>query len=131
MVFLAWFGGAGYLLAGAFRLSEWVVVPGAVAAGVLGAYVVYLFVVRLLMAKDHAMQPHEYALPGMIATVTLGIRMGGTGAISYVQGGTRKSAAARAAEPIAIAIGAEVRVTRFEDGIAYVRRFEAENAIGH
>jgi hypothetical protein len=43
-----------------------------------------------------------------------------------VQGGTRKSAAARAEDPGAIALGTEVIVTRFEDGIAYVRRFDPE-----
>ena len=72
------------------------------------------------------MRPHEYMLPGTLATLTLAIREGGTGEIVYVQGGTRKSAAARAEQPGAIALGAEVIVARFEGGIAYVRRFEGE-----
>jgi hypothetical protein len=43
-----------------------------------------------------------------------------------VQGGTRKSAAARAEDQAAIPLGTEVVVARFEDGIAYVRRFDGE-----
>ena len=43
-----------------------------------------------------------------------------------MQGGTSKSAAARAEEPESIPLGAEVIVTRFEAGIAYVRRFDGE-----
>ena len=114
MVFLAWFGGAGALLSGSLHLGPWLALPGAGLSGVFGSYLVYLFVARVLTAKDHAMRPHEYMLPGTLATLTLAIREGGTGEIVYVQGGTRKSAAARADEPGAIALGAEVIVARFE-----------------
>jgi membrane protein implicated in regulation of membrane protease activity len=126
MAFLAWFGGAGALLSGRFHFGPWMSLPGAIAFGVFGAYLVYLFVARVLLRRDHSMVPHEYNLPGTLATLTLAIRAGGTGEIGYVQGGTRKCAAARAEEPGAIALGAEVIVTRFEDGIAYVRRFDGE-----
>jgi membrane protein implicated in regulation of membrane protease activity len=130
MVFLAWFGGAGFLLAGVLRQRAWVALPGATLSGVLGAYFVYLFVARVLMAQDHAMLPHDYTLPGTFATVALAIREGGTGEIAYVQGGTRKSAAARSDGAGAISTGEEVVVTRFEEGIAYVRRFNQEPALG-
>ena len=126
MVFLAWFGGAGVLFTRTLQWSQWMALPAANASGVFGAYLVYLFVSRILTARDHSMRPHEYMLPGMLATLTLAIREGGTGEIGYVQGGTRKSAAARAEEPGAIALGTEVIVIRFEDGIAYVRRFDQE-----
>jgi membrane protein implicated in regulation of membrane protease activity len=126
MVFLAWFGGAGVLLTKTFHLSQWIALPAANASGVFGAYLVYLFVARILTARDHSMKPRDYLLPGTLATLTLAIRDGGTGEIGYVQGGTRKSAAARAEAPEAIALGAEVIVTRFEGGIAYVRRFDSE-----
>jgi membrane protein implicated in regulation of membrane protease activity len=126
MVFLAWFGGAGVLLTKTFQLSQWIALPGANASGVFGAYLVYLFVARVVTTRDHSMRPRDYMLPGTLATMTLAIREGGTGEIGYVQGGTRQSAAARAEEPEAIALGAEVIVIRFEDGIAYVRRFDPE-----
>jgi len=126
MVFLAWFGGAGFLLTGPLHWSAWMALPVAAVAGVLGAYVVYFFVARVLMARDHAMRPLDYSLPGTLASVTLPIRRGGTGEITYVQGGTRRSAAARADD--AIANGVEVIVIRFEEGIAYVRRFQEGHA---
>jgi membrane protein implicated in regulation of membrane protease activity len=126
MVFLAWFGGAGALLSGALHVGPWFALPGATASGVFGAYLVYLFVARVVMRQDHSMRPHDYMMPGTLGTLTLAIREGGTGAIGYVQGGTRKSAAARAEDQAAIPLGTEVVVARFEDGIAYVRRFDGE-----
>jgi membrane protein implicated in regulation of membrane protease activity len=126
MAFLVWFGGAGALLTSSLHLGQWMVLPAATASGVFGAWLVHLFVARVLMGRDHSMRRHEYALPGTLAMLTLAIREGGTGAIGYVQGGTRKSAAARAEAQEAIPLGAEVIVTRYEDGIAYVRRFDGE-----
>jgi membrane protein implicated in regulation of membrane protease activity len=126
MVFLAWFGGAGALLTGSLHVRPWLALPLATGSGVFGGYIVYLFVARVLTSRDHSMRQHEYALPGTLATLTLAIREGGTGEIGYVQGGTRKCASARADEPDAIALGTEVIVTRFEAGIAYVRRFDGE-----
>jgi membrane protein implicated in regulation of membrane protease activity len=126
MVFLAWFGGAGFFLARTLRQPAWIALPAAAVAGVLGAYVVYLFVARVLMARDHTMRALDYSLPGTLAAVTLSIRSGGTGEITYVQGGTRRSAAARCDDPGAIANGVEVIVIRFEEGIAYVRRFPTD-----
>jgi membrane protein implicated in regulation of membrane protease activity len=126
MVFLAWFGGAGALLTGTLHVGPWLAFLGATISGVSGAYLVYLFVSRVLAARDHSMRPHDYALPGTLAILTSAIREGGTGEIGYSQGGTRQSAPARAENTGAIALGTEVIVTRFEDGIAYVRRFDAE-----
>jgi membrane protein implicated in regulation of membrane protease activity len=133
MAFLAWFGGGGLILRRALGEPLWIALPGALLSGFFGAWLVYLFVARVLMAQDHAMRPGDYALPGTLATVTLAIRDGGTGEIGYVQGGTRKCAAARCEAPtgpdafgarLAIARGTEVLVERFEDGVAYVRPFE-------
>ena len=126
MAFLVWFGGAGALLAASVHLRPWLALPAASVSGVFGAWLVHLFVARVLLGRDHSMRRHEYALPGTLAMLTLAIREGGTGEIGYVQGGTRKSAAARAEEPGPIPLGAEVIVTRYEDGIAYVRRFDGE-----
>ena len=100
--------------------------PGATVSGVFGAYLVYLFVARVLTARDHSMRPHEYMLSGTLATLTLAIREGGTGEIGYVQGGPANPRLRARQDPGAIALGTEVIVTRFEDGIAYVRPFDAE-----
>jgi hypothetical protein len=59
-----------------------------------------------------------------VGTLTLGIREGGTGELVYVQGGARKTSAARSEDGGAIPKGTEVAVISFERGIAYVRPWE-------
>lgn len=123
VMFLAWFGGAGAILR-LLRVGPVVSLVGATISGGFGAYLLVLFLRRILLARDHAMRAGDYALPGVVATVSLAIRSEGTGEISYVQGGTRKSAAARAEAGEAIALGTEVVVLRFENGIAHVRPWQ-------
>jgi membrane protein implicated in regulation of membrane protease activity len=125
LVFLAWFGGAGVLLRGGLRLPAIVALLGAVVSGLFGAYLVFLFVQRVLLAHDHELRPADYAMVGTLAKVSLAIRPGSTGEIVYVQGGTRKSAAARAEDGGAFPIGTEVVVARFDDGVAYVRSWQS------
>jgi hypothetical protein len=126
MSFLAWFGGAGFLLVRSAPIGPVLAFFGATLSGLVGAGVVFLFVARVLSAHDHSMRASDYHLPGVLGTLTLAIREGGTGEITYVQGGTRKSAAARAEDGAAIANGREVVVLRFVEGVAYVRRWEDE-----
>jgi len=128
LLFLAWFGGAGAVLRGGLHLPALVALAGAVVAGLCGGYIVFLFVRRVLLANDHALQPGDYTLPGTLGAISLAIRPGGTGEIVYVQGGTRKSVAARSENGESIAVGTEVVVTRFDQGIALVRVWAAEES---
>ena len=61
---------------------------------------------------------------GVLGRVTSGIRAGGTGEIVFSQQGTRHTCGARAESGEPLERGAEVVVTRYERGIAYVRRWE-------
>jgi hypothetical protein len=61
---------------------------------------------------------------GVLGRTTMSIRPGGTGELVFTQGGTRHVAGARSEDGAAIPKGAEVIVTRYEKGIAYVRPFE-------
>jgi len=61
---------------------------------------------------------------GVLGRVTSRIREGGTGEITFSQAGGRRSAAARSDDGAPIPRDADVLVTRYEKGIAYVRRFE-------
>ena len=124
MVFLAWFGGAGALLVSQLHVVLWVALAGSAVSGLVGATLVFLFLVKVLLPHDTSMKPWDYRLVGTVATLTLGIREGGTGEITYSQGGTRKLVAARAADAAPIPKGTEVVVMRFEQGIAYVRRWD-------
>jgi len=120
-VFLAWFGGTGYLLT---RYSSiWFVIGLGVAvlSGLTGAGIVYLFLKKVLMADDQCLDPADFEMAGVLGRVSSFIRQGGTGEIIYSQEGTRRTCGARAEEGTAIPKGAEIIVTRDEKGIAYVR----------
>ncbi len=122
-IFLAWFGGTGYLLT---RYSTvWFLLGLLVAlfSGIGGAAIIFTFL-KALVASEHPMDPSDYEMVGVLGKVTSPIRAGGTGEITYSQGGTRHAAGARSENSSAIAKGSEVVVTRYEHGIAYVRRWE-------
>ena len=124
MAFLAWFGGAGYLLTSVYGMWYLTALFFASLAGLIGASIVFWFFVKLMMGSEQPMDPTEFRVVGAVGTLTLGIREGGTGELVYVQGGTRKTASARSEDGCAIPKGTEVAVTSFERGVAYVRRWE-------
>lgn len=122
--FLAWFGGTGYLLQHVYGV--WFVVAFAVAvvSGLGAGSVVFWFVTKVLMSHDHALDPADYRMTGVLGRISLPIRAGGTGEMIYSQEGTRRAAGARSEDGGAVPKDAEVIVTRYEKGIAYVRRWE-------
>jgi membrane protein implicated in regulation of membrane protease activity len=122
-VFLAWFGGAGYLLVHFRHVWAFAGLMIASVAGLIGASIVFLFAARYLMAHDYAMDPADYEMTGVLGKVSGPIRAGGTGEIIFEQEGARKACAARSEEPQELKRGEEVIVTRFEKGVAYVRRW--------
>jgi membrane protein implicated in regulation of membrane protease activity len=124
MAFLGWFGGTGYLLTQQGAVSAWLGVLLAAKAGFIGAALVFWVMARFMVKYDHTMDEAEFALVGTVGTVTEAIREhGGYGEMVYSQGGTRKSVTARADGDAPIGLGEEVAVTRYENGVAYVRRF--------
>jgi membrane-bound ClpP family serine protease len=121
MAFLAWFGGAGFLFT---RYSGVWVGFGlliSVLIGLIGGGIVFLFLSKVLIRPDENMDSADYEMVGVLGRVTSPIRERGTGEIVYTQMGTRRVCAARSEDSSAIAKGAEVVVTRYEKGIAYVR----------
>jgi len=124
MVFLAWFGGVGFLLTIHARLWFLTVLVLASLAGLSGAAIVATFMVKVLDNPDAALEPMDFQMVGAIGKVNIAIRPGGTGEILYVQGGTRRSAGARSEDGSSLEKGAEVVVTRFDRGIAYVRLWD-------
>jgi membrane protein implicated in regulation of membrane protease activity len=121
--FLAWFGGIGYLLT---RFSAlWFVLGLGIAllGGATGASIIYLFLNRVLKSSDENLDPENYRMVGVLGRISMPIRPGGTGELIYSQEGTRRSCGVRAEDGSAIGKGTEVVVTRYEKGIAYVRRW--------
>jgi membrane protein implicated in regulation of membrane protease activity len=124
MAFLAWFGGTGYLLTSVYGFWYMTALAFAILAGLIGGSVVFWFFVKVMLSHESPMDPTEFRVVGAVGTLTLGIREGGTGELVYVQGGSRKTTAARSEDGSAIPKGTEVAVTSFERGVAYVRRWD-------
>jgi membrane protein implicated in regulation of membrane protease activity len=122
--FLAWFGGTGYILTRHSSLLVEVIVLLATVAGLTGAAIVFWFIVKFLLTHDQALDPADYDRVGVLGRVSSAIRQGGTGEIIFSQEGTRQTCGARSEDGEALARGTEVIVTRYEHGIAYVRRWE-------
>jgi len=119
--FLAWFGGTGYLLTRFSSVWFTLSLMLAVASGLIGAGIVFLFLSRVLISKEENLDPADFDMVGVLGKLSMPIRTGGTGEIIYSQAGTRRACGARAEDGSAMAKGTEVVVTRYEKGIAYVR----------
>jgi hypothetical protein len=119
--FLAWFGGTGYLLERYY--SVWFVFALGIAtlSGIGASSVVFLFLAKVLMAREAALDPIDYDMTGVLGRLSIPIRPGGTGELIYSQEGTRRVTGARSEDGSQIPKGAEVMVTRYEKGIAYVQ----------
>jgi membrane protein implicated in regulation of membrane protease activity len=122
--FLAWFGGTGYLLTLYSTMVVVVIMIIAVGAGLLGAAIIFWFAVKVLLKHDVQLDPADYDRIGALARIVSPIRAGGTGEIVFSQAGTRHTCGARSEDNVALARGTEVIITRYEHGIAYVRRWE-------
>jgi len=122
--FLAWFGGAGYLLT-AYSAIWFVFAFGlSVISGLAGASAVFWFLAKVLLGRERNLDPRDYRMTGVLARVCSSIREGGTGEIVYSQQGTRRTCGARSEDGKPIAQGMEVLVTRYQKGIAYVRQWD-------
>lgn len=126
--FLAWFGGSGYLLTRYSALTVTLIMLIAVIVGLVGATLIFLFVVKFLMKHDRELDPADFDRVGVLGRVISPIREGGTGEIIFSQAGTRHTCGARSESGEALAKDTEIVVTRYEHGIAFVRRWEEMSA---
>jgi len=125
--FLAWFGGTGFLIT---RFSSIWFALGlmiALGAGLFGAAIVFLFLTRVLISHEENMDSADYEMVGVLGRISMPIRENGTGEIIYSQAGTRRTCGARSENGAALEKGAEIVVTRYDKGIAYVRLWEEMN----
>jgi hypothetical protein len=123
MIFLCWFGAAGYLLTRHGTFVAAVVLVLAIACGLLGGAIVFLFLTRVMLPHEHELTAEETEIVGAVGTVSSAIRAGGTGEVVYEQLGARRAVPARADDGVAIGKQEEVFVVRYEKGVAYVRRW--------
>jgi len=125
--FLAWFGGVGYLLTKFSGIWLWLAFVLAIASGLIGASLVFMFLVKVLLVHDQALNAADYDMVGVLGHLTSSIRQGGTGEMSFSQAGVRRSSAARSEDGTPLERGVDVIVTRYDKGIAYVRRWDDFN----
>lgn len=132
-VYLAWFGGVGYLLTRHSGLAFWLDLLIAIAVGLTGAWLLAGFL-RFLQSREMPLDPADYEMTGVLGHVSSAIRPGGVGEMIFVRDGARVPVAARSDTGQEIPRGEEVVVTRYDRGIAFVRTWEAmtqtDQAIG-
>ena len=128
-VYLAWFGGIGYLLTRHSGLGFWIDLVIAAAVGLVGAWCLAAFL-RFLQSREQPMDPADYDTIGVLGRVSSTIRPDGVGEMIYVRDGARRPLNVRSEDARQIARGEEVVVTRYERGIAYVRTWEAMTQSG-
>jgi hypothetical protein len=124
MIFLCWFGAAGYLLTRYGSYVALVVLVLAVICGVAGGTILFLFLTRVLLPHERELTAEETDVVGVVGRVSSAVRAGGIGEMVYEQLGARLSVPARAEDGEPIQKEEEVYVVRYERGIAYVRRWE-------
>jgi len=92
----------------------------AVIAGSVGGAIIFFFLTKVLMSDQEFLDPADFEMVGVLGKLSVPIREGGTGELIYSQMGTRRVCGARSDDGAVLAKGAEVVVTRYEKGIAYV-----------
>jgi membrane protein implicated in regulation of membrane protease activity len=122
-IFLAWFGGAGYLLTRHALLAFWLILTLSVVTGLAGALVI-AYLMFYLQGKERPMDPADYDMVGVLGQIAATVRPGGTGEMIFARDGAKRAAPVRSENGQQIAAGVEVIVTRFDQGIAYVRTWD-------
>jgi membrane protein implicated in regulation of membrane protease activity len=122
--FLTWFGGVGFLLSRYSGFMFWVAFSISTLGGITGGGMVFLFLTKVLLAHERPLNALDYEMVGVYGQLTSAIREGGTGEIGFSQEGVRRGAPARSEDGKAILKNADVVVTRYENGVAYVRQWD-------
>lgn len=120
LTFLTWFGGVGYILRTQSAVVAWLSIVAAIVIAAAAAWVIFLFLARVLLPHQTILDPADYELTGTVARTTTTIRPGGTGEVMFTKAGSRRVEAARSDRGEEIAHGTEVVIVRYERGIAYV-----------
>ena len=124
LAFLAWFGGTGYLLTKYSHVVSFFIVLLATLAGLVAGWMVFRFLLKLVGPSDEPLQAEDRRIVGALAKVSMTIRENGTGEIIFPLGGGRSCSGARCEDGVAIEKGAEVVIEKYEQGIAYVKRWD-------
>jgi membrane protein implicated in regulation of membrane protease activity len=122
--FLTWFGGAGYVLSSRGGIGLLLILSIAALVGLAGGALIFLFAAKVLAPGDKPLDPEDYRMIGALGKVSSPVRTNGTGEMIFVQQGRRAGVPIRSESGGPIEAGKEVVVTRYEQGIAYVREWD-------
>ncbi len=124
LAFLAWFGGTGYLLTKYSHVVSILIIVLATFAGLAAGWIVLGFLLKLVGPSDEPLREEDRRIVGALAKVSMTIRENGTGEIIFPLGGSRSCSGARSEDGTSIEKGAEVVIEKYEQGIAYVKRWD-------
>jgi membrane protein implicated in regulation of membrane protease activity len=124
LAFLAWFGGTGYILARNSHIVAALSLLIASGAGLAGGWIVFGFMARIVKLSDARMHDWDYRIEGAVGTLSSSIRENGVGEITFERNGAVTSASARSEDGKPLPKGTEVVISRYEDGIAFVQRWD-------
>ncbi|HEX2914235.1 MAG TPA: hypothetical protein VH186_25775 [Chloroflexia bacterium] len=120
VVFLTWFGGAGFILK-SLRMDDLFAIPVAIVFGIAGYMAVMLFMSKVLVtSQTPVMRVEDYDLTGTVAKVSGTIFKNGVGEVLFSKHGTRRAVPARSADGSPLALDTQVVILRFENGVAFV-----------
>lgn len=120
VVFLTWFGGAGFIFT-TLRMGEGLSAVLAVVSGIVGYMLVLLFLTKILLpSQTSPMRAEDYDLTGTVARVSSTIFENGVGEVIFSKHGSRRSVAARSVDGQPFPRESQVVILRFEKGIALV-----------
>jgi len=124
-MFLAWFGGIGFLATTKYGIGLYLALVVASVGGTVGGGIVYWFLKKVL-SYENPLDPADFEMVGVVGRLSNGIRDGedGHGELTYEQQGVRMCCGARSENGTAIEKESEVVITDFKDGIAIVKRWE-------
>ena len=122
--FFAWFGAAGYLVTKYSAIRAILTLGIAAAFGLAGAAIVFWFLIKVLARSERALDPADYEMVGVLGRMTSAADAYLVGEMVFSRAGARCYAPVRGEAGQPLVKGAEVVVTRYESGIAYVRAWD-------
>jgi hypothetical protein len=122
--FLAWFGGAGYLLTRYTHLTALLDLLLAASVGLVGGGIIFAILGKYVMPRLTELRQEDFQIQGTVGHLSVSIAAGAVGEIVYSMGGSQQVDSARSVSGEAIERGTEVVVLRREKGIAYVERWD-------
>jgi membrane protein implicated in regulation of membrane protease activity len=124
VVFLTWFGGAGFIFK-SLQVMDWFTMVLALLSGVVGYMAVMLFLSKVLVSSQTpVMRQEDYDLTGTVGRVTSTIFENGTGEVIFSKHGTRRAVSARTTDGKALPRESQVVILRFENGVALVEELD-------